>query len=263
MSNVNGIGQLQQKAARLRAMTEAKARQRPSAPRENADQSAPPRPVETRETDAPVGEGEYVVRPGDCLSSIAKDHGYRWESLWDDPSNAALKAARGNPNVLRPGDRVTLPAKHIKKEPGATEMRHRFVLKSEPAKLRLRLLDEDKPRANEPYTLEIDGHVFPGTTDANGRLEQAIPPNARTGKLKVGRNQDEYLLELGHIDPVSSLTGVQARLNNLGFRCGAVDGVLGARAKMAIRAFQRAYQLAESGIPDEATRAKMVQVHGC
>ena len=263
VTNSNGMGLLQRRAAQLRAQTEAKAATKAPESEPGAGEALPPQPAEEPADAGPVGEGEHVVGPGECISSIAKQLGFLWETLWDDPANAALKSARENPNVLRPGDRVALPAKNVKTEPGETEMRHRFVRKGEPTKLRLRLLDQDQPRANEAYTLDIDGQVYSGTTDANGRLEQVIPAKATTGKLKVGQDEDEYVLELGQIDPVSSITGVQARLNNLGYSCGAVDGVLGPRTKLALRTFQKDYQLSESGTPDEATRDKLAELHGC
>jgi hypothetical protein len=257
------VGELQQRAAQLRAESEARAVPKPPDPQQDSSEEPPAQPADEPADAGPVGQGEHVVGPGDCISSIAKQFGFLWETVWDDPANATLKTTRKDPNVWLPGDRVTIPVKNTKTEPGQTEMRHRFKRKGEPTKLRLRILDQDKPRANEPYTLDIEGQIFTGTTDAEGRLEQVIPATAKTGTLKVGQDEDEYVLELGDIDPVSSITGLQGRLNNLGYPCGAVDGILGPRTEQALQIFQREHQLTESGKPDQATQDKLVEVHGC
>jgi hypothetical protein len=59
------------------------------------------------------------------------------------------------------------------------------------------------------------------------------------------------------------LTGVQFRLNSLGFGAGRVDGVMGPRTKQAVRAFQKAYPpLMIDGIPGPRTQSKLVAVCG-
>ena len=52
-------------------------------------------------------------------------------------------------------------------------------------------------------------------------------------------------LEVGHLDPLKDddtddtvVTGLQARLNNLGFFCGAVDDDHGNKTKAAVMQFQ-------------------------
>jgi hypothetical protein len=212
----------------------------------------------------PVGQGNHVVRNGECISSIARDTGHFWETLWSEPANAELREARKEPNVLLADDRVFVPPLRPKFEPGASEMRHRFVRRGEPAKIRMVLKRAGKPRANEPYTLNIDGQVFSGTLDPEGKLERAIPGNARKGTLTVGEppNQSVYPLNLGTLDPITSLAGVQARLNNLGFGCGEVDGIWGPKTSAAVRKFQGRYQLSDTGELDDATRTKVKDVHG-
>lgn len=212
----------------------------------------------------PVGSGEHVVKQGECISSIGKDTGHFWETIWNDAGNAELRELRKDPNVLLPDDRVSVPPLRRKEEPGNTEMRHRFVRRGEPAVFRVRVLDHDEPRANEPYTMRIDGKVFTGTTDAEGRLQCQIPSNARSGRLTVGAGEDqmEYEFELGHLDPVTELTGVQHRLTHLGFNCEGIDGVLGPRTRDALRRFQAKHALPESGEPDGQTRIKLREVHG-
>ena len=58
------------------------------------------------------------------------------------------------------------------------------------------------------------------------------------------------------------LTGVQYRLNALGFAAGPVDGINGPRTIRAVREFQRTYDLAVDAIPGPITQAKLVELCG-
>jgi hypothetical protein len=206
----------------------------------------------------------YDVQPGDCLESIAYEHGFFWETLWNHPDNASLKQSRQAPNILLAGDQVAVPPLRPKNEAGATETRHRFKRKGVPSKLEMVLKDKDKPRAGVPYVLEVEGQSFSGQTDAQGVLRQRIPPDARTGRLIVGRDRREiYPLQLGQLDPVSEISGVQARLANLGFYAGAVDGQMNPATAQALKAFQAKHNLPVNGQLNEATGQQLKQAHGC
>jgi putative peptidoglycan binding protein len=218
------------------------------------------------ESSEPVGDGEYVVEQGECLSSIAYEKGFLMETLWNDPGNAKLKAGRNDPNVLLPGDRVHIPKKRIREESCAADSQHQFVLKGATEMLRIVLLDSDgNPRKSLPYVLKIKGgRTKSGCTNKNGLVEAPIPPNAREGELVINKGgaEEHYQLELGAIDPPSTVTGIQARLNHLGFSCGEVDGELGPRTAGAIRKFQKSHNLSVTGEMDDATRNALVSQHG-
>lgn len=212
----------------------------------------------------PVGQGDYIVGLGECMDSIAFDHGFFKDTLWNDPANAELKRVRKDPNILLAGDRVTIPPLRKKEESGATEKRHRFCRKGVPCKLQLRLCREGDPRGNESYRLVIDGVIlFEGQTDGNGKIKHSIPPDAKIGRLMLQQGKEEYFLQLGHLDPVDQITGMQERLNNLGFNCGEVDGICGTRTRNAIARFQRHYDLKVDGISGPKTQAKMKEVYSC
>ncbi|MGD8451087.1 MAG: peptidoglycan-binding protein [Phycisphaerae bacterium] len=213
----------------------------------------------------PVGQGNRVVREGECISSIANETGHFWETIWNEGANAELREAREDPNVLLPGDRVTVPEIRPKQESGESEMRHRFVRRGEPTNFRLRVLENGEPRANEPWTAEIDGQAErSGTTDAEGKLEFPVSPRVREARVRVGEgnNQRTYRLGFRHLDPLSAVQGVQQRLSNLGFDCGPADGDLGPRTRRAITAFQAREEIEQTGEPDEATRNRLRDAYG-
>jgi len=248
----------------------------------------------------PIGQGNYLVREGDCISSIAKTSGHFWETIWNELGNAELKSARKDPNVLMKGDRVTVPELRPKEEEGATEMRHRFRRKGEPSKLKIRLTLEpnleraahelpppayanngrdvstgdpettaealaDEPRANVRYMLDVDGQQTEGVTDTDGCLELPIPGNARKGKLVLNpgeQNEEVIELQLGHLSPISSTMGVKQRLANLTFDCGDLSDQETGALKHAIRAFEQKHGMPVNGELTDEVRQKLKEVHG-
>src|SRR6266513_1126451 len=205
---------------------------------------------------------DYLVKQGDCMTSIAFEYGFLETTIWNHPQNSELKRKRKDRNILYPEDVVYIPDKQEKQESRVTEKRHRFRRKGLPAKLKIRLLRNEKPRANEKYLLEIDGKVFSGQTDAKGWIKQPIPPNATGGKLILNNGDEEYPLALGSIDPIDEITGVQGRLQNLGFYSGEVDGEMDPDTEAAIKNFQAAKGLPATGEPDQQTKDALKNDYG-
>lgn len=205
---------------------------------------------------------KYTAQPGDCVSSIAKTHGLFWKTVLDHADNSKLKQLRKDPNVLLPGDQVEVPDLRKRSESSACESRHRFRLRGVPAKLRFQIMHNGKPYKDTPCSIEIDGKTTKVKTDAEGNIEIPIPPEARRARLIVEKGNRVFDLHLGGLDPVEEVSGVQARLTNLGFDAGPADGDWGKRSARALRAFQRANGLEEKDDPDDATRDKLKEVHG-
>jgi hypothetical protein len=204
---------------------------------------------------------QHEVQEGDCISSIAFKYGFFWETIWNDAHNALIKKERKDPNILAPGDIVFIPDKKLKDERRPTGKMHRFQLKSVPAKLRLQLFEGEVPRANQAYELIVHDRKLRGTTNINGVLTESIPPDATEGELIIGPHREHYTLLFGYLNPLSELSGVQERLNNLGYNCGAADGQLNDQTDTALKAFQSRFGLQETGAVDQATREKLEYVH--
>lgn len=207
----------------------------------------------------------HTISQGESTTRLAFEHGLFWKSVWDHGKNGELRRLRKDPNVLLTGDEIFLPALRRKEETCAHEKRHKFKRKGVPEKLNVRFLDLDgKPYANEPYKLIIDDRLKEGSLDGDGWLRAAIPPNARTAHVTVGKFGECASVEmnLGHLDPVSELTGVQARLRNLGCYQGPITGESSPEFELALANFREANGLdAKAGVDDEF-RDKLKQVHG-
>lgn len=202
-----------------------------------------------------------VVQAGDSIPSIAHDSGHFWETLWNHGDNAELKSKRKNPNILAPGDEVTVPPIRVKEFSGATDTRHSFKRKGIPAKLKMQLFLLGEPRRNEDYTLILDDKIIRGKTDADGNIEQYIQPNSRGGVLRLNGGKEEYPVRVGHLNPIDNVSGVKQRLNNLGFYCGDESDEETDQYVQAIVQFQGEQNLKQTGELDAATRAKIESLH--
>jgi N-acetylmuramoyl-L-alanine amidase len=204
---------------------------------------------------------DHVIEQGECLASVAAQHGFDWRTLWDHPNNADLKKKRKDPNVLFPGDVVFVPEKEIRKEKLPTGKRHRFVHKGVLETLRIRLIDElDRPRAKIAYELRIGDESRYGTTNEDGELIEPIPPHTREAKLNIGG--EDITLRIGDLDPPDTISGAQARLTNLGYDAGPSDGIAGPRTGEALRHFQEAFGIEPTGELDDKTIAELRDRNG-
>src|SRR5579883_3368485 len=200
----------------------------------------------------------YSVVQGDGLARVAYQFGFTWQTLWNHPQNSALKELRKEPEFLLPGDVLFIPDRRVRTESRSTDARHKFRAKNTPARFNLQLLQEGAPRANEAFVLALDGGLQHGTTDGQGWIRVTLPPDARQGQLRLGPDfQETYDLNFGYVDPVDSVTGVQARLYNLGYFDREIDGNWTPEIVEALREYQRDAGLAVTGELDEATKAAL------
>lgn len=210
----------------------------------------------------------YRVVQGDCLATIARKYGFAdWRTIYNHPQNTDFRSRRTNPNIIFPGDQIYVPDLDSGEQDAATDQRHTYVISSPLTTIRIRVQDEKGvPFAGMEYRLQIDGETRTGKIGGDGLIESQIPATAQNGELTVFFRNDDYddctwSLTLGCLDPVEEVSGVQARLNNLGCICGAVDGIAGPRTASAIRTFQGRMSLPVTGAIDNALREKLRMMH--
>ena len=215
-------------------------------PEDDEDEGDEP---ETSSEAASSGRPSSVtVAEGDCLHRIAARYGLSVDKLWNAPDNAHLHEDRTR-TQLTPGDTVAIPAPELKTLRIQTSKRHEIKITHRPrCHLRLRLLTRGEPRSGLDFTVEVDGNRIEGTTDGDGRVEVEVPARATraTLVLHAETGDERYPLRIGSLRPPSEVAGVQARLNRMGFRCGANDGDAGPRTAAAARAYRRASERGES-----------------
>jgi hypothetical protein len=211
----------------------------------------------------------HTVRLGDCIGSLASHYGFPvYKTIYDDGANAALKGQRPNPNVLVEGDIVSIPDKAVKEVPASTGRLHKFKVAALNTLLRI-VVQDDQGAAigSKKYKLTVGGKAFEGRTAADGKIEHPIEAEAAGATLelwlKEGAGLDGFLfdLQLGSLEHESKDRACQARLMNLAFECGSLNGTLDDATRDAIRGFQKKSAIAENGTLDAATRNKLREKH--
>ncbi len=205
----------------------------------------------------------HIIRQGECLASIAEKYGFRkWQTIYEADENADFRESRPNPNVVFPGDELVIPEPGVRDEDCATEKRHRFRAPRPKWIFRIEMKDEHlDPLAGAAFKVLIGDEVIAdGVTDDTGLIECAIPAKATEGTLIC---QGESIpLRFGRLDPVTRVTGVQQRLNNLGLGAGPVDGIVGKLTAAAVMRFQEKHpDLDVTGVIDDDTRKALLMIH--
>ena len=212
----------------------------------------------------------HTIARGECLSSIAKQYGFSdYQIIYNHAENAGFKQKRSNPNIIFPGDVLFIPDKEIKEVSCATDKKHKFQAKVPKVMLRICLEDDlQQPYVNTKYRLVVGSDTYEGTTDGSGILEQEIQPDATEGEVTIWPGPPDpadpgisFPLSLGDLDPVEELSGVQARLENLGFDCGSGEDASSPEMVEALKGFQTKFGLTVSGEIDDATRNKLRELH--
>lgn len=197
----------------------------------------------------------HVVVSGECLSTIAHNHGHtRWQQLWEYADNAALRARRESPHVLHPGDVVMVPGLQIAELACATNATHRIEVELPTLELKVTLADHlGRPFANQPYRLWCDDcsgepHLT-GTTTGAGLVEARLPQGTWVAYVLLDRQGLPFTFQLSAVPQLpksweeltrADVIAIQARLNAIGVGAGAACGTLNAATQRALQVMRRA-----------------------
>jgi N-acetylmuramoyl-L-alanine amidase len=206
----------------------------------------------------------YIVKRGDCLTTIASRFGFAdHRAIYDHPENAAFRELRRDPNVIHQGDHLFIPDREAKRVACAIGREHRFQVNRAKKTVHVALLDPDgQPIVDMPYELVVGDRKIVGRTRADGAIDERVPIDVLEAKLTVqGLSR---VLKIGDLNPLrgahdDGLSGVKGRLTNLGFHTGGLEPALDDDTRDAICAFQRASGLEETGAIDPALLAALEQ----
>jgi len=206
---------------------------------------------------------KHTVEQGEHLTRIAFENKFRDpNTVWNDGGNADLRNLRDNPNVLFPGDELFLPDWLERQEDAATGQVHTFVAPAPELHLKLILQDVNgDPITNCDCVLEIDGVDRTLTTNGDGKLDEDIPIETKTGELRI--RGSVYRLAVGNLDPIDKKTGQRARLANLGYYFGDGSDNDDDDFRTAVEEFQCDNGLSVDGDCGPNTQKKLKALHRC
>ena len=230
----------------------------------------------------------HVAEQGESLWSIAQFYGIDPDELLK--ANEALEKEDRSMHVLHPKDEVTLPeddeddrqdvpvGKELQIECEVELPRLQFVFKDQEGKA---LKTEEVEVSGGPSVAELESW-FKGNLDGSGKIEVPMPKfderadmfvafdlkfpeSAATYKDVDGLEMPDVhqptsaqlLFRPGHLDPLSTVSGVQGRLANLGYRSGDERGELGPLTKRALRDFRHDHELDPTPAIDDEMRSSL------
>jgi len=214
---------------------------------------------------------EYKVKKGECLAKIASDFGFAdFRVIYNHPANAEFKKKRPNPFVIKAGDKISIPDKPAPKiYLCETGKEHTFIMERPATFLSIYVRDGHKPLSNKDYILSAHDFRATGQTDANGLVNQPVPARATSAELYFPDSDITFDLRIGDLDPLTEVSGLLQRLENLGFASddwsGFVldhgDDEVGSATIEALRRFQVENGLEPTGERTDETIARLRALH--
>ncbi len=213
----------------------------------------------------------HTVAQGEYLAGIARRYGFSdWKAIYDHPKNKDLKDKRPNPNILYPGDQVCIPKKEFKQSDIQAGQKFTVKMKSLVTRLQIVMKREDeKPFSSKKFRLKMGQRTVEGSTDGDGKIKMEIDTDVSDAELTLFLDEKDpeavirRKLKIGYLDPLDEITGMQARLNNLGYDAGTTPDANDPRFRSAVEEFQCDHKLKVDGICGPKTQAKLKEVHGC
>jgi hypothetical protein len=170
----------------------------------------------------------WVIKQGDFLLQLANKFGFDADTVWQDPSNAQLRAIRPNPNILAPGDVLSIPDLPTQPPPmkslapGSTTT---FVAPDPPIMtLTHKFVGIDPTTyASKAYTVQELDQLTGLESDANGVVTFQAPVTLSTATIVFTDTGESWALRLGAMDPMNTMSGIFMRLQGLGYITGDVS----------------------------------------
>jgi hypothetical protein len=209
------------------------------------------------------------VEPGDHLTGIAEKLGLPdTQTILLQSANADFRD-RPHPEMLNPGETLSLPDLEPLKYTLATGKRHKLTIPRPKAKLCVAFTTfQGKPTAASQVELRLNGKAPEAISLSDGVLEEPISPTCPLAEVKMpasaeGKPEVHWRLRLGHMVRSEGDEGAFARLRNLGYYRVVPKAADARERRSAIEEFQFVQGLTVSGTLDDATRATIEDLYGC
>jgi hypothetical protein len=220
----------------------------------------------------------HVVKEHERMSSIADLYGFKDYHALYMAQTQEFRDKRPNPEILMPGDNITLVEKVDAKLPAKDKTKLKYEDDTALPEIRIHLQIGGKPFAKKDLTIvyqlpHAPGGMYAGkvTTDDKGIAKFKIDPRVAWMYLYSDKPKVRFALDLGTLRPAAEAGGVEQRLDNLGYRVrvGPIGASVGPAAKeaqerlvkKAVQRFQEDHSQYPNGKVDAAFRAALVKAH--
>ena len=209
----------------------------------------------------------YVIQQGDYLAKLAFKLGFDAAPVWSSTANEALRTLRKSPDVLLPGDILQIPASSAATTSLSPNTSNAYVAQVPLVNVLLVLGDRDGNRfTDEPCeVMGLSGAgapEAPTSTDGSGTLMLRVPVTLREVEVHLPRKNVTMRVMVGDMDPEDERSGIQKRLQNLGFGYFFPGEDPDRQLEAALRAFQSSHGLEPTGAIDDATREAILGSYG-
>jgi type VI secretion system secreted protein VgrG len=119
------------------------------------------------------------------------------------------------------------------------------------------------PAKDEDFIAEFRGQRIEGKTDGDGVLTLELSASVTAIELTLPKRNTQFMLRVGHLDPADTPQGSIARLRNLNIAQLTQSETLSEPLRAALKDFQRAHEIDETGELDDKTVDALKKTHGC
>lgn len=209
----------------------------------------------------------YVIRQGDYLTRLAHDHGFDADAVWDHADNRTVRE-RSEREILAPGDVLRLPEPERDDHDLRANTTNTYRAQVPRVRISIALADESGAIANERCIVEgASPRAEELQTDGDGVLSFRVPLTVREVRVSVPALRLSFPVCVAHLDPMTTPSGVRARLRHLGYYRAAPTARSEDRwdepaLAAAITLFQRAQRLDPTGVMNDDTRDALRRAHG-
>lgn len=189
----------------------------------------------------------YVIRQGDYMAKLADKFGFDADKVWNDPQNAQLRQdgkLSQDPNILNPTDTLYIPDQDAPPATHSLEAGTTNSFESDAPPVNVNLKFVDAEFASQAFTVTELPTLDNLTTGADGTVTFAVPATQETFTVVFTSDGRTFTCCVGHIDPISTVSGVAQRLQNLGYLDSNVD--FGVEDVDAIREALREFRASQS-----------------
>lgn len=210
----------------------------------------------------------YVIQQGDYLAKLAFRLGFDANAVWNAPENRALRDLRPSSDLLQPGDILQVPPPSPAGPSLTSGTSNEYAAEVPTVDVALLMQDpegtilKDEPCEIAGLAAGAGGSPTPETTDGEGVLALKVPVTLREIEVHLPRLNVTLHVLVGDMDPENERSGVQKRLQNMGYGYFDPDVDPDEALAGAVRAFQASNGLEPSGQVDDATRKAIRESYG-